>query len=163
MPAAASYLSLSDFEGLSVIPASYVTEIETIQPGWTLKKLAFLSRLIDARLRKRYAVPFASPYPEVVQHWLARLATVECYLKRGVDPTDAQFAAMKEAAAEAWAEITEAANSDTGLFDLPLIADAQAQSGISKGAPLAYTEVSPYVWRDHQLEDGTADDAEFGR
>lgn len=163
MPAAASYLTVEEFEGLTVAPAGYVGDLEAVQPGWVLAKLTSMSRLIDARLRKRYAVPFSAPYPETVQHWLAKIATPDCYLKRGVDPTDAQFAAILEQAKEAWAEITEAANSENGLFDLPLIADAASQGGISKGAPLAYTETSPYIWRDIQREEGQAEDADWGR
>jgi hypothetical protein len=162
MAAAPSYLTVAQFEALTVMPASYVGDIEAIQPGWSLTKLTSLSRLIDARLRKRYAVPFSAPYPETAQHWLSTIATPQFYLKRGVDPTDAQFAAMVEAATKAWSEVAEAANSDTGLFDLPLIADVAAPGGISKGAPLAYTETSPYVWRDIQREEGQAEDADFG-
>lgn len=158
MAAAPAYLTALEFTGLTLAPDPYVAELQANFPGWLDNTLRMQSRLIDARLRKRYAAPFAPPYPEVVQHWLAKLVTVECYLKRGVDPTDAQFATMQEQAKEAWGEITEAANSDTGLFDLPLKADAASPGGISKGAPLAYTETSPYVWRDVQLDLGLEED-----
>ena len=56
-----------------------------------------------------------------------------------------------EAEAAAKSEVTEAADSEEGKFDLPLRQDTTA-TGVSKGGPLGYSEVSPYTWTDRQRE-----------
>lgn len=150
-----AYLDRDGFRALTIAPGSYVDDAEASDPGWVLAQLTHWSAGIDARLRKRYAVPFASPYPERLLTWLAAIVTLRLYLKRGVDPTDAQFELVRLESENALAELKEAANSDTGLFELPLRADTTA-TGITKGAPKAFTQVSPYSPFDTQR-----DEAEF--
>lgn len=152
----AAYLDLATFKLLSIMPASYADEIEALEAGWIETQLNYWSRWIDSRLRKRYAVPFEAPVSEVVTGWLTRIVTLKCYQKRGVDPTDAQFADVKDDAEHAQQEIKEAAESRDGLFDLPLRAD-DPSSAITKGAPLGYSEVSPYTWGDVQLVETESD------
>jgi hypothetical protein len=145
----ASYLTLAQYKALAVIPAEFVTAIETITPGWTLAQLTSESAWINSLLTKRYDVPFADPPPAAVQRWLARIVTVSAYLKRGFDPTDKQgsmYVAMRD---EAVKEIHEAADAENGLYGLPLREDTTA-SGISKGFPKAYSEQSPYAFTDSQ-------------
>lgn len=147
-----AYLTLVEFQLRTTMPPEYVTAIESIQPGWTLAQLEQASRWIDSRLRKRYAVPFdltADPAPEAVKAWLTKLVTVQCYIRRGVDPTDQQFALIQQDAADAKAEIKEAADSNEGLFDLPW-RDSEKATGISLGGPRVYSESSPYVWSNVQ-------------
>ena len=149
----ASYLDIAGFKALSTMSSAEVDELEAIAPGWLTAKLAARTRWMEARLRKRYAVPFTEPYPEAVQDWLARIVTLAAYLRRGVDPTDAQFAEIKADAEKAEEEIAEAAEAQDGLFDLPLRADSNA-SGISKGAPYVYSERSPTLWTHIQSRRG---------
>lgn len=151
------YLDLAAFKVRTLAPQSFVDELETLAPGWVLGQLEHYSRVIDARLRKQYAVPFADPAPETVKEWLTRIVTLRVYLRRGVDPSDLQFEEIKQDAKDALAEIKEAADSETGLYDLP-VADAADGSAISKGAPLGYSEASPYVWADVQVSAGRAED-----
>lgn len=146
-----AYLDLTGLKSRSVMPAEYFDEIETAQAGWIAAQLETWSRWIDARLRKRYAAPFAAPYPEQILNWLARIVTVRAWMRRGVDPTDPQFDKIAEDAKEAGLEIKEAAESVAGLFDLPLRADTTT-SGISFGGPIGYSEASPYIWMDRQAE-----------
>lgn len=159
----ASYLDLTAFKLLSVIPPDYVDFIETAQTGWTIAKLAAWSRWIDARLKKRYAIPLpfvasTSPdFPSQAQQWLCDLATFDAYLKRGIDPTDAQIQEIEARYKEAKAEIAEAANSESGLFELPLRTDGTGQ-GVSKGAPLFATQSSPYTWQTAQRSAGVQED-----
>lgn len=153
-----SYLDLDGFKELSTIPPEFVDEVEARQPGFVLRHLEANSALIDARLRKRYAAPFAHPYPIAVELWLARVTTIPVWMRRGVDPNDEQFVEAKEDATAAWAEIKEAADSNEGLYDLPLRADTSA-SGISRGGPWGYSEQSPYVWADEQAAIGRCEDA----
>lgn len=155
----AAYLTVETFTNLAICPAEYIDYIESQQPGWVQAQLDFWSSYIDSRLAKRYATPFdsASP-PIVVQGWLARLVTPKIYLKRGIDSTDGQIQAVQEDATAAGNEIAEAANAKDGLYELPLRQDAPGGQGISRGAPLAYTETSPYVWMDQQGSIGREQD-----
>jgi len=155
----AAYLTVETFTDLAICPSEYVDYIETQQPGWVDGQLAFWSGYIDSRLAKRYATPFDvdSP-PIVVQGWLARLVTPKIYLKRGVDNTDAQIVAVQDDAKAAVDELAEAANAKDGLYELPLRQDAPGGQGITRGAPLAYTESSPYVWMDQQEAIGRQED-----
>jgi len=153
-----AYLTLAEFKARSLMPQSDVEALETAASGWVDGQLEYYSRAIDARLRKRYSAPFAAPVPEAVREWLTRIVTVRCFLRRGVDPADPQFAAIADDATEARAEIKEAADSVEGLFDLPILDTADA-SGVSKGGPLSYTEASPYVWTDKQVDTGRDEDS----
>lgn len=153
-----AYLSSAAFKLLSVMPAVDVDALEADAPGWVDAQLAYVSTQIDARLRKRYNVPFTSPYPDAVCGWLAAIVTMRCYLRRGVDATDAQFVEIKALADLASAELKEAADGDAGLFELPLRANTDA-NGVTRGGPTSYSEASPYVWRDQQGATGRDDDA----
>jgi hypothetical protein len=157
----AAYLTKTELASLSVMPASYVTELETLELGWVDAQLANWSAWLDSRLRKRYAAPFALPAPIAVTNWLQRIVTHRCYLKRGIDPTDAQAAAIREDAEAAMREVAEAAASDTGLFDLPASTANAAASAITKTAPLGYSETSPYTWTAVQRD--LADDERSDR
>lgn len=147
------YLTLATYRDLTIAPASYVDDVESQHPGWVLGQLGFWTAWIDSRLKKRYAAPFdaASP-PPVVLGWLARILDYELYLKRGINPTDEQSGDVKDRAAEARAEIKEAADAERGLFELPLRADTPAATGVSRGGPLMVSEVSPYTWSDVQRD-----------
>jgi hypothetical protein len=151
-----AYLTLEEFRLLSVFAG--VNDLEAEVPGWIDAQLEAVSADIDSRLRKRYAVPFGSPAPHTIRRWLSRLVTRECYLRRGIDPTDPQWTSIEAAATKAEEEIREAADSEGGLFDLPLRADSTS-SGVTSPAVLSYIETSPYVWRDRQVAGGREDDA----
>jgi len=152
------YLDVDTFKVLTLMPAEDVDVCEGRYPGWLEAQLTFMSSQIDSRLRKRYAAPFAEPYPEVVKGWLARLVTVRCYIKVGTRPTDEQFVLIKEDAEAASEEITEAADAENSRTDLPAREDTAA-SGISKGGTFSYTEASPYVGFDVQADTGRVEDS----
>jgi hypothetical protein len=153
----AAYLDLAGFKAETTMPVEHVDELVATSPGWIDRQLERVSRLIDSRLAKRYAVPFGSPAPDAVKGWLADIVALRCYLRRGVDPADLQMAEVKADHDRALAELLEAANAETGLFDLPLLASTTA-SGISRGGPQGYSEQSPYVWTDQQSDVGRAED-----
>lgn len=152
------YLDVAGFKNLTVMPSGDVDVLETVAPGFLGAKLEAKSRWLDSRLTKRYAAPFASPYPEAVKDWLARIVTLQAFLRRGVDPNDQQFAEIKADAEKAEQEVLEAATAETGLFELPPRADTTA-TGVTKGGPLGYSEASPYVWTDRQRRAATDEDA----
>ena len=146
-----AYLTVDEYKAIALIPASWVDELESMpgNAGFTAMQLEVGSDYLDSRLRKRYAAPFQAPVPGIIKQWLARLVTPDVLIKRGVNATDQQFEKIVEKAAAADAQILEAANAETGLFDLPLRDDTVA-SGITSGATRAYSEQSPYVWMDQQ-------------
>jgi hypothetical protein len=156
-----AYLTVSEFKVLTVMPSEFVDAIETVTPGWTAAQLALESARMDSRLSKRYAVPFVAPIPAAVQGWLSAIVTVRAYMKRGFDPTDQQALEYKAQADAAIADLKEAADSNDGLFDLPLRADTTA-TGIAKGGPRSYSETSPYVFADRQVAVGRNEDAAGG-
>lgn len=142
------------------MPREFVLAIEQAEPGWLQRQLEQRTSWIIARLAKRYG-PFVEPYPEVVLDWLTALVTPRVWLRRGHDPTDEQSQEYRDDAAKAEAEIMEAANCETGLFDLPLRADVET-SGITRGGPFGYSESSPYVAFDQQRERGRNEDFNGG-
>lgn len=114
---------------------------------------------INSRLRKRYAIPFVDPVPEIVNGWLVSMVTPWLYKRRGIDPSDSQFASVIQDAADALAELNEAANSAEGLFELPLN-QTSTQGGVTQASPMAYSETSPYVWTDIQSSNATIEDGD---
>ncbi len=153
----AAYLTLVEFKLASSCPPELVDALETRQPGWVARQLELKSAWIDSRLQKRYATPFESPTPLAVVSWLAAIVTKICFLRRGVDPSDEQFKEIAREAAQAEKDITEAANSADGLFELPLRANT-TDGGITRGGPRAQHQTSPYAWRDEQRRKGREED-----
>jgi hypothetical protein len=154
-----AYLDLDLFKARTIMPSAHVDELETVAPGWFASQFEQFSRWIDSRLRKRYAVPFAEDaVPETVRSWLARIVTMRAYLRRGIDPSDAQFEVIRQDHQDALDEVKEAADSHEGLFDLPLLDTADA-TAISKPATRAYSEQSPFVGFDRQACIGREEDS----
>lgn len=100
----------------------------------------FESKLHD-QLRNRYAVPFLTPNA-TAKGWVAAQVAFEVLRKRGVDPTDVMYGEYRDAAALARAEISAAADSDIGLFELPTLVSvtpvARGFRGISDADPAAW-------------------------
>lgn len=159
------YLDLNRFKELTIMPGTDVDALEALEAGWILRQVERVGSAINARLVKRYAVPFGADgtprtdVPGIIEDWIVAIVTLRAYAKRGFNPSDAMAdVAIVQPAAEAEAAIKEAANSETGLFELPLL-DSDVVGGVTKTGPLAYTETSPFVWTDVQSEAGYAEDA----
>ena len=149
MPAVA-YLTRAGFIALSIVPDTNVAQVESLYAGWVDAQLLSYSAQIDARLAKRYATPFdASSPPVAVTNWLQRLVTPRIYFKLGCDPNDAQIDALIKDADQVWAELKEAADAQSGLYDLPLRANSDA-SGIVKNKCRVRADASPYESTDRQ-------------
>lgn len=138
------YYTAATLKGHTIAPSSYIDAIEALETGWTDGRLKVWSGWLDARLIKRYAAPFAAPYPDQILIWLEMLVRVELYEKRGVDATDAQIVLAREDQALALAQVREAADSNTGLFELPLRQDLAGISGVSAPVIRVYSEAGPY-------------------
>jgi hypothetical protein len=151
------YISLERFKVLSVMPTEDIDAIEQKTAGWCEEQSNLISREIDARLCKRYAVPFDAPVSTVVEGWVSKILTPRAYWKRGTNPGDEQTRIINDAAQAAWLEVKEAADAKEGLFDLPRI-EGSKESGVVRGGPLVYSETSPFVWRTRQGERGHQED-----
>jgi len=99
----------------------------------------------------------ATPVPETVLSWLVTMVTMDLYQARGVNPQDPQLELLRKDLETALEEVKEASDSKDGLFDLPAAEDAD--SAITTGGPLGYSEQSPYVWADLQLQAAIQEDA----
>jgi phage gp36-like protein len=148
MPA---YVDIDFVKMVGSMPAADVDLIESAYPGTFAQLALSVSRIFDARLAKRYATPFASPYPEALRMHVANVVVWHLWRKRGFNPSseqDALVTAEKEAA-EAW--LKEAADSKDGLVELPLRENATT-SGVIAAFPLGSSDASPYTWIDTQAE-----------
>ena len=92
----------------------------------------------------------APPVPETILRWVTTLVTHDVLRRHGVNTLDPLMAGLVEEVKVVQSEIEEAANSQTGLFDLPVSEDEQ--SAIGTGGPLAYSEQSPYRWTELQVQ-----------
>lgn len=152
-----AYLTVSEFRTRTTMPQADVDAVEVSEPGFIASKLEAMTSRINVQLRKRYAAPFASPVPEVVLDWLTTVTTPHVYLKRGVNPGDAQIDRIMALAEKAWTEITEAADAEKGLYDLPLRQDTTS-TGATQGGPFSSSQASPYAWITEQRNRGWSDD-----
>jgi len=155
----AAWLDLAALKARSIMPGADVDALEASEPGFAVKRLTIRQAWIGARLAKRYDLSFpAGDIPEIVLGWLTALVTLDLYLKRGWNPSSEQDALIAKDAETAATEIKEAADSATGLFDLPLRESAPGTSGVVRGGPFAYSEASPYAWTDGQVDDALSED-----
>ncbi len=155
------YLTLAEFRAASIMPSAFVDQLETAEPGWIETRLLYVSSKLDSRLAKRYDAPFKTPYPIAVCDWLVRIVTYEAWLKRGLSPTDQEGTVFERHYETAFTEIREAADSEKGLFELPLRSDTDAV-GVTRGSPRVYVETSPYIAFDQQACIGHREDANGG-
>lgn len=153
----AAYLLVSEFRLRTTMPQSDVDSVEVSDPGFIAYQLSSWSSRLNAQLAKRYAAPFSSPVPEVILDWLTRIVTPRVYLKRGVNPSDQQFDAIKIDAETALKEVEAAVNSQIGMYDLPPLETSTA-SGVTRGGPQSYSETSPYAWTSNQYETAVEED-----
>jgi len=145
----AAYLDTDEFKLRTIIAGSFIDDLESSQPGWVDQQLESMSRRVDSRLRKRYVVPFATA-PESVKLWVTQLATMRVFMRIYRAPTEQQqWVSVQEDYENAMAELKEAADSQNGLYDLP-ITDAADASAITKAQTAAYSEQSPYAAFDGQ-------------
>jgi hypothetical protein len=145
-----------DFRTRTIMPEHDVDELWVERPGYLEAAVAGALADITARLRKRYRTPFTdangvNPRPEIVVAWQTKLVTPEAYRARGYNPADPQMEWAEKDRDRTYDQIKEAADSETGLYDIPLL-DTAEPTGIVNGGPLGYAEPSPYDWIDVQAD-----------
>jgi hypothetical protein len=99
-----------------------------------------------------------TPVPEMVLGWITTLVTDDMFRKRGRDPQDAAMVDLKADIETVLAEIKEAADGETGLFDIPVT--ESADSAVTTGGPLGYAEQSPYTWTEREACEGAFEDTQ---
>jgi hypothetical protein len=151
------YLTVEEFTIRATIPRSFVDDLERQEPGWVAMQLKQESGWINARLLKRYAVPFASPYPDTACYWLTLLVQAACLRRRGVNALDSGAIQWFEDEKAARLEVEKAANPENGTYELPLRDDTTAE-GVTRKGPSGYAEHSPYAWTDQQRAKGREED-----
>jgi len=137
---------------LTIMPQNGVDELMTQYPGWLDAMLVSYSGMIDARLAKRYATPFAAPVIAPIKLLLTRLVDPIAYTKRGVDTSDAQQDRLDALYKQAELDLAEMADCEVGKYDLPLRADLPNISGLKQPAVLTRYENTAYEWPRRQLE-----------
>lgn len=152
-------LTLDQFKDRTTLPDTYVDEMENARPGWMAAQINLVTAWVNARLCKRYAVPFVDPAPEIVLGWVTALVTMRVWSRRGYDPNSPDMVEVLADLKLAKDEIKEAADSEVGLFELPLRSDTDVV-GVTKGGPWSYTEASPYVWTSRQACTGRDEDSD---
>ena len=149
-PPAGMTQDVIDFRTRTIMPDVDVDEVWRKRSGFLEAALRGSLADIYARLRKRYKTPM-NPVPEIVVRWQTLIVTPEAYRARGYDPQDPSLEAVEADRTRAYEQIKEAADSQNGLYDLPLL-DAADASGLAKGEPWSTSEASPYSWTDRQAE-----------
>jgi hypothetical protein len=132
-------LDIKGLKALVIMPEEDVDDLVARYPAFVAAQLEVLTGEIYSRLRKRYKTPFVEPVPIVAKGWLADMITPVLYARRGIDPSDDQMQQLRDAAARAREQIKEAADSENGLYDLPLL-DSADGTAITKADPLGYSE-----------------------
>lgn len=98
-----------------------------------------------------------TPVPEVVLGWLTDLVSLDVYDRRGANAQDPTLVRLAATVERVQTEVKEAADGDTGLFDLPTNDDTD--SAITTGGPQFYSETSPYVSADREACIARSEDA----
>jgi phage gp36-like protein len=153
----AGYVDIEYVKLVGSMPAADVDQLDTLYAGTVAGVSEAVSRMFDARLAKRYAAPFATPYPEALKWHVAQVVVYTLWQKRGFNPSSEMDSLITKNRDEALAWLKEAADAKDGLIELPLRQDTTAE-GVSKGAPLSYHEQSPYKWTDLQAEEARFED-----
>lgn len=157
------YVTIDYVKIVGSMPAADVDALEALYPGTFVGVVTAVSAMFDARLAKRYAVPFGGdPFepaqvPEAIKWHVAAVVVYTLWKKRGFNPSSDQDALIEKDRDEALAWLKEAADSKDGLVELPLRADSNT-SGIIGAKPISAHQASPYAWTDEQAYEGRIED-----
>lgn len=143
-----AYMTTDQFKARSIMNPDDVDQLNT--DGFVDGLLEDYSSYVWSRLSKRYAPFDAASVPQVILVWLTALVQLDCYMRLGFSPSSEMDGQIVAKADQAKADLLEAANSETGLFGIPLRQDTPGTSGISKGRPIIKHDTSPYDWIRNQ-------------
>lgn len=135
-----SYLTLAAYKSITTINGSIV-DVCAAKGKDVQRWLDLESGHIRARLVKRYAVDFddPGPVPDQIIKWLILLVDIPVWKCAGGNPEGREDGWAKADQEQVEAELKEAADSEEGLFELPLRnTDALGKTAINKGAPIVH-------------------------
>ena len=140
------YVDLEYLKNVGTYEPDSLDDFNERYPGRVDAIIESISRIFDARLSKRYAVPFEAPYPEAVKFHIAQIVCHQVRLQRGSNLGSEQDSDLVKAKDDAWAWVREAADAKDGLVELPLREDpAAAQSAVKRSGALGRSDASPYA------------------
>ncbi len=147
-----SYLALATYRSRTTLDGSMVDLCVTKgkDVAWWLE---CASAQIKTRLAKRYAVDFSDPgpVPDQIIFWLIRLVNIDVMECTGAIPEGRVDNWADEARKQVYEELKTAADSENGLFDLPLKnTDTLGSSAINKGGPMVFASNTITGWFDEQ-------------
>lgn len=151
-----NYVPTATFRMLTVMPSPQVDQLEQLEPGWLASQLAQVSAYVDTRLGKRMTVPLTAPYSPTVINWIVKIVTADAYAKLGVKADDAQMERIYKSSDDSYSDLKEVADGQLSLYDLA--PSDQSRDRVMYGGVLSYSETSPYVHRDTQVEIGRMED-----
>jgi hypothetical protein len=136
MPA---YLTLAQYRAITTVDGSVVDLCGT--KGKSVQRWLDLSSAhIRARLVKRYAIDWSEvenqPVPDKIIEWLILLVDIPVCKCAGATPEGRVDDWTREDEQRVNDELKEAADSETGLFELPL--REPGASAATKGAPIIH-------------------------
>jgi hypothetical protein len=148
------YLTLAEWKERTNFEPSEIDEFLS-RPGRANAFTAWLEEAestIDDTLRRRYAVPFASPVPRAVKKWCRFLLDEQFELARRLPgSTEAQDAGVYAQAERARQEMQSAANANEPAHpELPLAANKPSSSGVALGGPVVVSYQMPGNYYDYQ-------------
>lgn len=141
-----TYLALAAYRSITTIDGS-VVDVCTAKGKDVTRWLELKSAHIRARLVKRYAVDFTDPgpTPDKIIEWLVKLVDIEVWACAGGLPEGREDGWADKDRDRVEAELKEAADSDTGLFELPLRnTDPLGNAAINKGGPFVQEYLTPF-------------------
>ena len=86
----------------------------------------------------------ATPVPETILQWLTAFVSDDVGTRHGINTNDPLWDRVQKRVDRANEQLEKAANSQEGLWDLPVSEDQG--SAVDTGGPLGYSESSPYQW-----------------
>lgn len=140
-----AYIDLAFFKTHTTMGYADLDAFEAAWPGRLVALFAAWSRYVDGKLRKVYIVPLEAPQPFEVKIAVVRYVTAEAFKIYGYRPGGSEKEVSDADVATSAAELVELCSA-TGRTELPLKDEAPETEGVAKGAPLGYTETSPYTW-----------------
>jgi hypothetical protein len=143
---AVSYIEFQRYRTLSELPKGRIDTFEKREPGIILAKLEQNSRLVEDRLRHKYTIPFPERH-STIEGWIVGLTDPWLLNQIGYDSQDNDPipGRIDKLETKVHEDLTDATDPASNKWNLPR-KDGKDPTAISKGAPRAYSENSPYTW-----------------
>lgn len=165
---AAIYIDDDYVKSVGSMPSDDVDFLRTNESAFLDGVYKAVTRLFDVKLAKRYVTPLGldangafdvSRVPESVRLMCADVALLRMWRKRGFNPGSQQDEnAIIKAHDDAMQWLNEAADAEKGFVELPRLTTTPDGELIAKGAPMSYSEQSPYTFTDRQADEGRRED-----